>query len=125
MTCTHWAEDMKNEDAISQSEMSQTKDYPLDGLMAQIAKQFASQEHLEQQISMIFRSIDSDSSGTIDFAELGRYLAKFSAIFHIDHVRLTEDHYEQMTEDFSLCDDNYNLALPGFRRIILNGLKDY
>ena len=111
-------EDMKNEDALSQSHATKTTEHPFDPVFASVAKEFSSLEHLETLIASLFHSIDSDGSGLIEFTELARFLRKFSAVLKIEEVRLTENHYEELTKNYSLCDDKFCLRFSGLSCVL-------
>ncbi len=105
---------MKNEDAMSRSHASKVEDHPFDPVFENIAKDFSSHEHLETLISSLFHAIDKDGSGVIEYTELARFVSKVSAILTIDEeVRLTENHYEELTKNYSLCDDKFCLEYSG------------
>ena len=80
---------------------------PLEGLMRMLTNYSA--EELSQRLQALFRFLDCDRSGSIDYYELQEGLSSL-ALKPPVHISLED--YQDLTQNFTLCNEEQKLCAP-------------
>eukprot|EP00292_Cryptomonas_paramecium_P021382 CAMPEP_0113726102 /NCGR_PEP_ID=MMETSP0038_2-20120614/40205_1 /TAXON_ID=2898 /ORGANISM="Cryptomonas paramecium" /LENGTH=163 /DNA_ID=CAMNT_0000656591 /DNA_START=156 /DNA_END=644 /DNA_ORIENTATION=- /assembly_acc=CAM_ASM_000170 len=94
---------------------------PLDPLLNTLSR-FRSEDDLMRRIRLLFKVLDSDTSGTVDFQELHEGLRK---MVHLEpQIHLSNDDYTRLTRDGTLCNMG-GMAIDAFDFVLRTEVENY
>ena len=116
-----YQEKMRKEQEKLKNEKFVQKVHILDPLLAGLAH-FDTAEDLTKRIRLLFQVLDSDDSGSLSFQELADGLRKFRVK---PRIELSKSDWNAMTLNGSMLNDNQELGLGEFIRMMRSEFKFY
>jgi voltage-gated sodium channel len=116
-----YQEKMRKEQEKLKNENFVQKVHILDPLLAGLAH-FDTAEDLTKRIRLLFQVLDSDDSGSLSFQELADGLRKFRVK---PRIELSKSDWNAMTLNGSMLNDNQELGLGEFIRMMRSEFKFY
>jgi len=122
----HAAAEMMERERQLDNILSQKERYHLDFFMEYLARNFRTEDDAIERIDRLFRFLDVDRSGEIEYLELSQglfRLQKARAAEGTEIHRMTEEEYHHVTE--GLLSEGQQLTKESFRSLLLRRLRLY